>query len=179
MKKIIILLFLLVEFCQLSLAQKHMKFMGIPIDGNVSSFCNSLANKGFTKQNRATKEIVTFKGDFFGQDAIVDVNFDPNSKIVYSVNVSIVKNFGFELTVIQKEIMDIIEEKYSVKKELKNSQLKQFDYYILDGLDPIGMIQTYILDSQTIESLNESMLTIIYLDVENYLKIANRKRNDI
>ncbi|MCQ2088254.1 MAG: hypothetical protein MJZ37_09365 [Bacilli bacterium] len=160
-------------------AQKHMKFAGIPIDGNVYSFCEQLKKHGYKHNPEEAESTLSFVGKFYGEDAYVDVTYDPSNKVVYQVNVSIIKKFAFELTTIQRDIMKAIEDKYVNKKELKDEQLYQYDYYIFDGYDPIGMIQTFILDTSQMKPGGESMLSISYLDVENYMKYEEKKRQDI
>lgn len=148
--------------------------MGIPINGDIYSFSKKLEQKGFLKGEDEMNGGSSFDGRFFGEEAYVDVHFDPETKIVYEVSVSIIKKYSWELIKIQKDIMETIEEKYTCEKEIKNVQLNQFDYYLYERYNPIGMIQTFILDLRS-----ESMLSISYLDVENYLNIENKKRNDV
>ncbi len=173
---------LLLAFCFFSLnclAQKHMKFMGIPIDGNVYSFCEQLKKRGFYKNPEEAESAISFSGKFYGEDAYVDVTYDPSNNIVFQVTVSIIKTLAMELTPIQRDVMNAIEDKYVNKKELKDSQLSQYDYYIFDEYDLVGMIQTYILDTSLMKQGGESMLSISYLDVENYMKYEDKKREDI
>ena len=153
--------------------------MGIPIDGNVYAFCEQLKKHGFSKNTEEAESTLSFSGKFYGEDAYVDVIYDSSNKVVYQVNVSIIKKFAFALTTIQRDIMKAIEDKYDNKKELKDEQLHQYDYYIFDGYDPIGMIQTFILDTSVMRQGGESMLSISYLDVDNYLKYEEKKRQDI
>ena len=80
---------------------------------------------------------------------------------------------------IQRDYLKAVEDKYKFEKKVINQQLYQYDYYIFDGFDPIGLIQTFIVDSNTIQSTKEAMLSISYVDVENYMEYENRKRNDI
>ncbi len=175
--KVFLVLFLGV-ISQCAFAQKHMKFMGIPIDGNVDVFCEKLSQNGFVN-NECSKDIISLKGLFYGEESLVDVHFDASTKIVYEVSVSIIKEMDFLTEKIQKSIMNAIEEKYKHKKETVNPKLMQYNYYIFDQFDPIGMIQTFIIGPYASESLKESMLSLTYIDVENYLMIERKKRNDI
>lgn len=153
--------------------------MGIPIDGNVYSFGELLKEKGFSKDPKETESTITFTGKFYDENAYIDVTFDNSNKIVYEVSVSIIKSLAFELTAVQRDIMQTIEDKYVCKKDTKDASLYQYDYYIFEDNAPIGMIQTYILDTSLFKPGGESMLTISYIDVENYMKYEERKRKDI
>ena len=70
---------------------KHMKFMGIPIDGKASAFCNKLESKGFYKDTEDVPNALCYVGKFYGEDANVQVNYTHDTYTVYSVNVYIIK----------------------------------------------------------------------------------------
>lgn len=166
-------------FCLCTYSQKHMGFMGIPIDGNANSFVNKLREKGFSKDIEDIPNAYCLTGKFYGEDANIQVDYAYDTHTVYSVTVYIVKRTGLALYSIQRDFLKAVEEKYKFKKETINSQLYQYDYYIYDGFDPVGLIQTFIVDSKTIQTAKEAMLSITYLDIENYMNYENRKRNDI
>lgn len=173
-------LFLFVSISMLNAQSvKHMKFMGIPIDGNVISFCQKLKEKGFSKDKEDAPNAYCFTGKFYGEDANVQVDYTHDSHTVYSVTVYIIKRTALALYPIQRDYLKAVEDKYKFEKKVINPQLYQYDYYIFDGFDPIGLIQTFIVDSNTIQSTKEAMLSISYVDVENYMDYENRKRNDI
>lgn len=173
-------LFLFVSISMLNAQPvKHMKFMGIPIDGNVISFCQKLKEKGFSKDKEDAPNAYCFTGKFYGEDANVQVDYTHDSHTVYSVTVYIIKRTALALYPIQRDYLKAVEDKYKFEKKVINPQLYQYDYYIFDGFDPIGLIQTFIVDSNTIQSTKEAMLSISYVDVENYMDYENRKRNDI
>lgn len=154
--------------------------MGIPIDGNVNTFCDKLKSKGFTRDVGDVENAFCFVGKFYDEDANLQVNYDPANRIVYSVTVYIVKD-GPLLTVypIQRDILKAVEDKYKFEKKTVDPQLYQYDYYIYEDYDFVGLIQTFIVDSKTIPNTKSAMLSLTYLDIENYLIYENRKRNDI
>lgn len=172
-----ICLALVIPLCVFS--QKHMKFMGIPIDGNANLFCKKLVEKGFCKDTEDVDNAYCFVGKFYGEDANIQVDYTHDTHIVYSVTVYIIKHSALYLYPIQRDFLKAVEDKYEFKKETVNPQLYQYDYYIFDLLDPIGLIRTFIVDSRTIQSTKEAMLSITYLDAENYINYENRKREDI
>lgn len=68
------------------LSAQHLKFMGIPLTGTITSFSTKLKAKGFTvsKYNKsAPKGVRLFDGTFFGNDASVYVYYDPRTSQVY------------------------------------------------------------------------------------------------
>jgi hypothetical protein len=158
---------------------KHMKFMGIPIDGKASAFCNKLESKGFYKDTEDVPNALCYVGKFYGEDANVQVNYTHDTYTVYSVNVYIIKKTVLELYPILRDYLKGVEDKYKYERKVVNPQLYQYDYYIFDGFDPIGLIQTFIVDSNSVPTTQEAMLSISYVDIENYMNYENRKRNDI
>lgn len=156
-----------------------MKFMGIPIDGKVSTFCNKLEGLGFYKDTGDVPNASCYVGTFYGEDAYVQVNYTHDTRTVYSVNVYIVKKSALVLYPILRDYLKGVEDKYKYDKKVINPQLHQYDYYIFDGLDPIGLIQTVIVDSNSVPMTQEAMLSIMYVDMENYMNYEKRKRNDI
>lgn len=154
--------------------------MGIPIDGNVGSFCEKLKSKGFTKDVGDVENAYCFVGKFYDEDANLQVKYDPANQVVYSVTIYIVKD-GSLLSVypIQRDILKAVEDKYKFEKKVIDPQLYQYDYYIYEDYDFVGLIQTFIVDSKTIPTTKSAMLSLTYMDIENYLNYENRKRNDI
>lgn len=73
MKTKIIFLLCLCVFCYNSVnSQEHLKFKGIPINGNVNAFSKELAKQGFTISN--TKgSMVTLIGEFVGKRCEITV----------------------------------------------------------------------------------------------------------
>ena len=85
MKKIIFTLALVFAAINL-MAQEHLSFKGIPIEGSMTEFCQKLKEKGFTyigHENNAT----AFTGDFTGRNAIVGVVSTDDGENVFSVGV--------------------------------------------------------------------------------------------
>lgn len=66
------------------LAQEHLSFKGIPIEGSMSEFCQKLRAKGFTHMN-TDNNLTLFNGDFTGRKAVVGVKATDDGKDVYSV----------------------------------------------------------------------------------------------
>ena len=83
MKKIFITL--AVFFAAVNMmAQEHLSFKGIPIEGSVTEFCQKLKNKGFTSIGQENNTSL-FSGDFTGREATVGVTATNNGKNVFAV----------------------------------------------------------------------------------------------
>lgn len=160
------------------LAQKHMKFMGITMDGDIVSFCSKIETLGFRKEGNVTNAYC-YVGSFLGEDAHIQVDYTHDTHTVYSVTIYIMKKTALELYPIQRNYLKALEEKYTYQKAVINPKLFQFDYYIFDERDPIGLIQTFIVSPSTSQLVQEAMLSITYNDFDNLLNYENRKRKDI
>ncbi|WP_303331133.1 hypothetical protein [Bacteroides acidifaciens] len=83
MKKILSTLMLLfATICVM--AQEHLSFKGIPIEGSMTSFCQKLKAKGLT-QVGTDNNITMFVGDFTGRQASIGVGATDDGKNVHSV----------------------------------------------------------------------------------------------
>ena len=72
----------LVAICVM--AQEHLSFKGIPIEGNMTAFCQKLKAKGFTSIGR-DNNITMFRGDFTGREATIGVKATGDGKNVFAV----------------------------------------------------------------------------------------------
>lgn len=66
------------------MAQEHLSFKGIPIEGSMTAFCQKLKAKGFTSIGR-DNNITLFTGDFTGRKATVGVTASDDGKNVFAV----------------------------------------------------------------------------------------------
>lgn len=66
------------------MAQEHLYFKGIPIEGSMSSFCQKLKAKGFSFISR-DDNLTLFTGDFTGRNATVGVTATDDGKDVFAV----------------------------------------------------------------------------------------------
>jgi len=85
MKKIIFTLVL--AFAAINLmAQEHLSFKGIPIEGSMTEFCKKIKEKGFISIG-SENNITLFTGDFTGRNATVGVTATDDGKNVFAVAV--------------------------------------------------------------------------------------------
>lgn len=83
MKKIIFTLTLFLIAMNL-MAQEHLSFKGIPIEGSIIEFCKKLEAKGLT--SIGTEDNITmFTGDFTGREATIAVAATDDGENVFSV----------------------------------------------------------------------------------------------
>lgn len=85
MKKIIAVLisvFVVIDI----MAQEHLSFKGIPIEGSMTEFCQKLKAKGFTSIGTKDNSSL-FSGNFTGRNATVIVAATDDGKNVFSVGV--------------------------------------------------------------------------------------------
>lgn len=66
------------------MAQEHLSFKGIPIEGSMTTFCQKLKTKGFTAID-SDNNITVFTGDFTGRKATVGVTATDDGKNVFAV----------------------------------------------------------------------------------------------
>ncbi len=83
MKKIFTILTMFFAFINI-MAQEHLSFKGIPIEGSMTTFCQKLKAKGFTSIGR-DNNITMFTGDFTGRKASVGVTATDDGKNVFAV----------------------------------------------------------------------------------------------
>ena len=76
------LMLLLAVICVM--AQEHLSFKGIPIEGSMTTFCQKLKAKGFSSIGR-DNNITLFTGDFTGREATVGVTATDDGKNVFAV----------------------------------------------------------------------------------------------
>lgn len=73
-------------FSGIAQSQNHLTFKGIPIEGNMSSFCQKLKEKGFTEIGNDNTTTL-FTGDFTGKNAMIGVTSSNDGKNVFGVTV--------------------------------------------------------------------------------------------
>lgn len=83
MRKIIFTLTMLFATVNL-MAQEHLSFKGIPIEGSIKEFCKKLEAKGFTSMG-SEQNVEVFIGDFTGREATIGVAATDDGENVFSV----------------------------------------------------------------------------------------------
>lgn len=187
MKRIISLFSVLVLTLAVALPMQaqtvpHFKFMGIPINGVISSFQSKLAAKGFTYDASASKEsgpgIRRFNGMFSGYKAKLAVFYDPKTKIVNDVKVMIDRYSENAAETLYEEMCGNIRTKYAGKSECEDTVFEgekctTFTVYHDDVV--IGNIIIYIQNP----TYDTYWVAIEYVDVVNFNKNTDSKLEDL
>jgi len=117
MKKSLLLLMMVSLLTLTSFAQtEHMKFMGIPIDGSLKSFCSQLKKKGFDRDpydKTIPKDSRIFIGEFAGYNSKFFVYSDAKSNNVHTVIVHIPSYEEDVALSIYNNLKQMLIEKYS------------------------------------------------------------------
>ena len=178
-------------FKKTSLNVGHLNFMGIPINGDISTFHTKILAKGFRTHVDVNKllpaGIRTYNGTYAGYDSNLTVLYDPTSKIVYDVKVAINTDEVETRDSIYGRLKKAISKNYTnnvnyIYNDVLNTEL----YAILNngGNGLIGRIQLYT----NIKSLNENkasylktiddyIIFIEYIDHNNYMAHMNNIMN--
>lgn len=78
------ILFLFVFFMITTSSAEHIKFMGVPVGGNVAAFKDSLKAKGFIYK-MSFKTLYSFEGIFANEVVAVEVLASPKTKQVCKI----------------------------------------------------------------------------------------------
>lgn len=158
MKKLIVFVFSLMIFSSAFCQNGHIKFMGIEVNGQISTLEQRLDTKGFSK----TKGDM-YKGKFSGYDVKLKVTKTVKSKTVYEISVV----FGPEVSKEDLQEMAIsLKEKYAQDKYFENT--RGAEVYQCGIETPEGMI---VLD------FDEK--TLSYRDKANIKKNKLESRDDL
>ncbi len=187
MKKIIFTLALLWSTINI-MAQEHLSFKGIPIEGSMTEFCQKLRDKGFTSIGREDN-LSLFSGDFTGREATVGVTATDDGKNVFAVVVMFNPSEEWNTLVDTYEYYkNLYTHKYGepiVSKENNPARLKSnrgFMYELNQGTVEYestwkvtgGEIELFITKSTS--SFNKGLVMIRYSDSQN---VETKIQNDL
>lgn len=162
-------------------AQQHLKFMGVPIDGNIESFSAKLKAKGLTldPDNKTNKNPSRwFEGTFFEHRAWFCVDYSQKTKNVYQVFVKLGWSDDRKVSEnIKKQVEQIVKEKYIYEykdgKAMNGDDLAE--YFIKDeNGNTIGEIYMGVH-----WDAGQYYFRITYLDMQSYTKFIEMKNQDI
>lgn len=162
---------------------QHLKFMGVPIDGNINSFAAKMTAKGFTisPRNKYTGPGVrVMRGTFFDQSADIWISYNTSTKNVYSVRVQFYSGDRDVCESFMKDIKDIIESKYTCISDTgKTNAGDDVDIYFIVNEEKtlLGYIYIGIDDADSMDIGYNLNLT--YQDWKNTEKNESSRSNDI
>lgn len=162
------------------IAQEHLSFKGIPLEGRMDAFCKQLSTKGFKPIGYDNNQAL-FTGDFTGRSAKVGVIAADDGENVYSVIVFFDASDEWKvLTNIYNYYKDLYTRKYGKPTTVveKNSATKSvnpsdFEYMhgLISGTATWGSLWSVAGGEIeiTIEKLNytEGTVVIRYRDIQN------------
>ncbi len=193
MKKIITLLLLAVTMS--AFAEDHLKFMGIPINGQLSTFCQALEKKNFRLEKAYTNS-ARYEGLFTGKLAYVIVETTPKTYTVCDVLVAYQDNDKWEdMENLYFELKEQLTAKYGEPKEWhqlgdapKNASYRDIKQKLADAEltrrakfeTETGTIDLGIDNLRLFEYSSGSPYTyIIYIDKANTTKSDQEAYDDL
>ena len=181
-----ILLFIVTLFIvTLSVNAQHMKFLGIPMNTNITNFSAKLKSKGYTiapKNKHTGPGLRIMEGRFFNQNAELWISYTPSTKMVYSVRVVFWSDSKEVCKSFMEEIKTTISEKYiCTHEEGKTKGGSDIDIFCIhemkgDEYVYIGDIYIGISDDTSYYGYN---LSLTYEDRINRNKHEESKSDDI
>lgn len=179
MKKTLVLC-LMFMLCIVASAQ-HMKFMGIPLDGTISSFTTKLQVKGvkISPYNKyASVGHRLFCGTFYGQKADIFVFYNPSTKIVYRAKALINRQDLNQLKDLYDNISASIDSKYKGRHKEGTYEGRESMHYDID-LKTSADYYEGIIDLYFSEDDDAYYLHVDYYDEANMRKHVRSINNDI
>lgn len=168
------------------MAQEHLSFKGIPIEGSMTAFCQKLKAKGFTSIGR-DNNLTLFTGDFTGRNATVGVTATDDGKDVFAVVVLFDPSGEWNTLVNTDYYKDLYTRKYgkpSISKE-KNPALSDSNTALMaevhQGTVVYGSVWEVTggdiqLSIEKSSGVYEGMVMIRYRDSQN---IETKIQNDL
>lgn len=175
---------------------EHLKFMGIPINGTISTFQTKLLAKGFkiSKDNNAIPNGVRgFTGVFAGKDCEIGVYYNLRTKLVYQVRVI---EYCYSLDNAHQEFnyfKNLLDKKYTdnvINSDMiDDDEIGEYEYCIWtfqppvkENDKPVGIINLSIFEGDCDADEYDCVpyaITLDYADVINGTKNENDNLNDL
>ena len=178
------LIFLLLLFALATMAQtEHVRFLGIPLDGNIRQFQEVLMEKGCTYDQDGNallpKGIRAFKGFYAGHDAQLLVFYDETSNLVYQAQAVITCQGEEACEAVFNDINSQLQKKYGTLLSTKSIQYghDSYGYSILsEQRVVIGDVGLFVgKDESTPEGY---LVQVQYTDTANLRKHQNNPSYD-
>ena len=169
-------------------AQKHLSFMGIPLNGSITTFQQKLAAKNILpdKKLNATNPVgfKFFNGSFSGYKSEIIVYYNEKSKNVYRGKACIYENSEGITLDRYEEFKRLLGEKYKSSTSIEDTKDGYFTYHILvtDDKDKdiiLGEIDLYIGKLELVPGSYNYSLHIDYIDFANQNKNKDEKMYDL
>ncbi len=125
LRKSLSILFIFIFSTGFCIAQEHLKFMGIPLNGTINQFQAKLATKGITVDYATNKDISVgcraFKGTFSGKSALIYVYYNEKNKIVYRAK-AVIQSLEKDINDnVYNYFVQLLTQKYSDAESIKGT----------------------------------------------------------
>ncbi len=189
MKKIITLLLLAVTMS--AFAEDHLKFMGIPINGQLTTFCQQLEKKNF-KLAKMYSNAAVYEGLFTGRVAYILVETTPKTNIAtyvyvlykdkgkwntmesiyYDVKEQLAIKYGaaVDSTEIGGDVSD-----YLIKNSIENGEVKRYAQFETAS----GTIVVGIDNFTPFDVFEDAYTYVAYIDKANRAKAKQEEFDDL
>lgn len=139
MRKFFTVIFLTVAIvCQ----AQHLKFMGIPLDGNINSFQQKLISKGLRPDKEANAitpvGIRMYNGEFCGYDATIVVFYEKKSKNVYSAKAVVRQSEVTRAKSTSKDLCSRLFNKYGGNVGEDDNGFATYEYHMMEKIPELG-----------------------------------------
>lgn len=183
--RVIILFLLLSTSC---LAQQHLSFMGIPINGTINSFELKLKAKGLMPDRESNKSRPygerMFNGLYIGRKCTFLVRYTGKSKTVYGIEIRFSDENQNKVIRFESDFIEGVKKKYKGSRLIgEENSISDKTVYIYDAKDAnnyswdnvVGILKTEWMTIRAIprESYSDlkekiiSTVTIYYIDKVN------------
>ena len=164
MRKLFLLLFCVLPI--FAIAQEHMEFRGIPIDGDVTSFVSKMKDLGY-KLDEVDGDVTIMSGKFTGKDAHLYIVSSPKTKIACKVMIFFEKQTSWSsLKSMYDDYKELLEQKYNIKPS--SYEYFRKPYKAGDGYE----MQALRLDKCVYNSFYETPQGYIALSIESNQTIS-------
>jgi hypothetical protein len=175
MKKIYMLFFAIVYTTAIFAQTGHMTFMGIPLNGTISSFQTKLAAKGIKPQVELNPSLRAgcraFSGYFAGHEADIYVYYDISTKIVYRAKACVNETIETVFEQRYQEFKSLVESKYNGYKE-ESTQDSHECVYIFTQL---GTVSIYTSKHTNVYPTRY----VVHIDYEDDINTTRNKKSQL
>lgn len=184
MKKLLLLLFVSILALPALSQDRHLKFMGIPLNGSITNFQAKLNVKGVKYDAQLSSSLGDgcrgFNGIFSGEKATIYVYYNNKTKIVYrakAVIECISKEKGEEKL---KDFSTMLQDKYGSDNASFSEQdgHPSFILYVYDDEDKLGYVGLYITNPE-FSFQKQCYLHVDYVDYLNSMGDYLKKMDDL
>lgn len=178
-------LFAAVSFAQ----QKHLKFMGIPIDGTITQFQKKLEAKGCTAIKGLNSYLPVgqraFAGTFVGKQAQICAFYDSDTKIVYRVKVYYPdlsddmadQEYSRIKAMLVKKYADSFWSAEDDSGKIFSLSPKRWAVDMYSREDALGDIDVYVLEDE--EHSYETFRFSLHIDYMDYINYDRHESNEL